>query len=127
MKLKTSELIQRFQNLGKLSQNKTSGRIAMAVMCNIKTLEEPYKTALQAFDDLKKKYADKNDKGEPIIEDNHYKISDENLEKLATEFKEINEQEIEVPDMTMLPVNSFDNCENISPAELYSIEFMIEH
>ena len=39
----------------------------------------------------------------------------------------INEQEIEVPDMTMLPVNSFDNCENISPAELYSIEFMIEH
>lgn len=127
MKLKTSELIQRFQNLDKLSQNKTSGRIAMAVMCNIKTLEEPYKTALQAFDDLKKKYADKNDKGEPIIEDNHYKISDENLEKLATEFKEINEQEIEVPDMTMLPVNSFDNCENISPAELYNIEFMIEH
>ena len=120
MKLKTSELIQRFQNLDKLSQNKTSGRIAMAVMCNIKTLEEPYKTALQAFDD-------KNDKGEPIIEDNRYKISDENLEKLATEFKEINEQEIEVPGMTMLPVNSFDNCENISPAELYSIEFMIEH
>lgn len=127
MKLKTSELIQRFQNLDKLSQNKTSGRIAMAVMCNIKTLEEPYKTALQAFDDLKKKYTDKNDKGEPIIKDNHYKISDENLEKLATEFKEINEQEIEVPDMTMLPVNSFDNCENISPAELYGIEFMIEH
>lgn len=127
MKLKTSELIQRFQNLDKLSQNKTSGRIAMAVMCNIKTLEEPYKTALQAFDDLKKKYADKNDKGEPIIEDNRYKISDKNLEKLATEFKEINEQEIEVPDMTMLPVNSFDNCENISPAELYGIEFMIEH
>ena len=88
MKLKTSELIQRFQNLDKLSQNKTSGRIAMAVMCNIKTLEEPYKTALQAFDDLKKKYADKNDKGEPIIEDNRYKISDKNLEKLATEFKE---------------------------------------
>ena len=127
MKLKTSELIQRFQSLDKLSQNKTSGRIAMAVMCNIKTLEEPYKTVLQAFDDLKKKYADKNDKGEPIIEDNRYKISDENLEKLAAEFKEINEQEIEVSDMTMLPVNSFDNCENISPAELYGIEFMIEH
>jgi hypothetical protein len=127
MKLKTSELIDRFQSLSNISHDKTTGRIAMAVMCNIKTLEEPYKTALQAFDDLKKKYADKNDKGEPIIEDNHYKISDENFEKLATEFKEINEQEIEVPNMTMLPVNSFDNCENISPAELYSIEFMIEH
>lgn len=127
MKLKTSELIDRFQSLSNISHDKTTGRIAMAVMCNIKTMEEPYKTALQAFDDLKKKYADKNDKGEPIIEDNHYEISDENFEKLATEFKEINEQEIEVPDMTMLPVNSFDNCENISPAELYSIEFMIEH
>lgn len=67
MKLKTSELIQRFQNLDKLSQNKTSGRIAMAVMCNIKTLEEPYKTALQAFDDLKRNMPTKMIKANQLL------------------------------------------------------------
>lgn len=127
MKLKTSELIDRFQSLSNISHDKTTGRIAMAVMCNIKALEELYKATLQTIEDTKVKYADKDDSGNPVINDNQYQVTSENLKKLQEELQEINEQEIEVPDMTMLPVNSFDNCENISPAELYSIEFMIEH
>lgn len=47
MKLKTSELIDRFQSLSNISHDKTTGRIAMAVMCNIKALEELYKATLQ--------------------------------------------------------------------------------
>lgn len=38
MKLKTSELIDRFESLSNISHDKTTGRIAMAVMCNIKAL-----------------------------------------------------------------------------------------
>lgn len=49
MKLKTSELIDRFESLSNISHDKTTGRIAMAVMCNIKALEELYKTTLQTI------------------------------------------------------------------------------
>lgn len=49
MKLKTSELIDRFQSLSNISHDKTTGRIAMAVMCNIKALEELYKATLQTI------------------------------------------------------------------------------
>ena len=52
MKLKTSELIDRFQSLSNISHDKTTGRIAMAVMCNIKALEELYKATLQTIEDL---------------------------------------------------------------------------
>lgn len=58
MKLKTSELIDRFQSLSNISHDKTTGRIAMAVMCNIKALEELYKATLQTIEDTKVKYAD---------------------------------------------------------------------
>lgn len=50
MKLKTSELIDRFQSLSNISHDKTTGRIAMAIMCNIKALEELYKATLQTIE-----------------------------------------------------------------------------
>lgn len=53
MKLKTSELIDRFQSLSNISHDKTTGRIAMAVMCNIKALEELYKATLQTIENTK--------------------------------------------------------------------------
>ena len=31
------------------------------------------------------------------------------------------------PEPTKVPANAFDNCEDITAAELYKIEFMIEH
>lgn len=127
MKLKTSELVGRFKSLSNISHDETTGRIAMAVMCNIKALEELYKATLQTIEDTKVKYADKDDKGEPVINDNQYQITPENLKKLQEELQEINEQEIEVPDMTMLSMDAFDKCEEITPAKLYSIEFMISH
>ena len=127
MKLKTSELVDRFQSLSNISHDKTTGRIAMAIMCNIKALEELYKATLQTVEDTKVKYADKDDKGEPIINDNQYQVAPENLKKLQEELQEINEQEIEVPDMTMLPMEAFDKYAEITPAKLYSIEFMIAH
>ena len=127
MKLKTSELIDRFQSLSNISHDKTTGRIAMAIMSNIKALEELYKATLQTIEDTKVKYADKDDSGNPVINDNQYQITSENLKKLQEELQEINEQEIEVPDMTMLPMDAFDKCEEITPVKLYSIEFMISH
>lgn len=127
MKLKTSELIERFQNLNSLANDKTTGRIAMAIMCNIKAMENLYKTTIQAIEDIKVKYANKDEKGEPIIIDNQYQIPSENIPKLEDEINEISNQEIEVPDMTMLPIDAFDKCEEITPAKLYSIEFMITH
>lgn len=64
MKLKTSELIDRFQSLSNISHDKTTGRIAMAVMCNIKALEELYKATLQTIEDtnifLMKQYGEVN-------------------------------------------------------------------
>ena len=118
MKLKTSELIDRFQSLSNISHDKTTGRIAMAVMCNIKALEELYKATLQTIEDTKVKYADKDGSGNPVINDNQYQITSENLKKLQEEMQEINEQEIEAPDMTMLPMDAFDKCEEITPSKL---------
>ena len=125
MKLKTSELVDRFKSLNNISHDETTGRIAVAIMCNIKALEELYKATLQTIEDTKVKYADKDDKGNPVINDNQYQITPENLKMLQEELQEINKQEIEVPDMTMLPMDAFDKCEETTPAKLYSIEFMI--
>lgn len=127
MKLTTNEIMQRYQALLEISNNKTSGRIAMAIMCNLKALEDTYKTVEQTLEDTKIKYADKDEEGKPIIVNNNYQLSDENLKLLKEEYKEIEQQEFEVPEPTKVPANAFDNCEDITAAELYKIEFMIEH
>ena len=93
MKLTTNEVMQRYQALLEISNNKTSGRIAMAIMCNLKALEDTYKTVEQTLEDTKIKYADKDEESKPIIVNNNYQISDENL-KLLKDTKRLNSRNL---------------------------------
>lgn len=106
MKLTGNEVLAHYEALGNVAQAKMGGRLAVAIMSNIKTLEPHFKAVVETIEKIHKE-----NKGES--------------DKIKTELEELGEQEIEVSEYTKVDTSAFDSCEAIEPTKIIALSFMI--
>lgn len=112
--------------LGELNNAKLPIKVAYAITKNVNKINSEIKPYNIEKLKLLDKYAEKNEKGEIIIENGHFKIKEECVENWNKEIKELLEIENEI-DIHMIKLDDLLNSNyNISPAELSAIAFMIE-
>lgn len=106
MKITGNEILGNYEALGSVAQLKMGGRLAVAIMSNIKILEPHFKAVVETIEKIHKENKGDND-------------------KIKTELEELGEQEIEVSEYTKVDMNTFDSCEAIEPAKIIALSFMI--
>lgn len=106
MKITGNEILGNYEALGSVAQLKMGGRLAVAIMSNIKTLEPHFKAVVETIEKIHKE-----NKGDS--------------NKIKTELEELGEQEIEVSEYTKVDMSAFDSCEAIEPAKIIALSFMI--
>lgn len=106
MKITGNEILGNYEALGSVAQLKMSGRLALAILSNIKMLEPHFKATIETIEKIHKE-----NKG--------------NSDKIKTELEELGEQEIEVSEYTKVDIDAFDSCEAIEPAKIIALSFMI--
>lgn len=106
MKLTGNEILGNYEALGSVAQLKMGGRLAVAIMSNIKTLEPHFKAVVETIEKIHKE-----NKGDS--------------DKIKSELEELGEQEIEVSEYTKVDMSTFDSCEAIEPAKIIALSFMI--
>lgn len=106
MKITGNEILGNYEALGSVAQLKMGGRLAVAIMSNIKILEPHFKAVVETIEKIHKE-----NKG-----DNN---------KIKTELEELGEQEIEVSEYTKVDISAFDSCEAIEPTKIIALSFMI--
>lgn len=106
MKLTGNEVLAHYEALGSVAQLKMGGRLAVAIMSNIRTLEPHFKAVVETIEKIHKE-----NKGDS--------------DKVKTELEELGEQEIEVSEYTKVDMSAFDSCEAIEPAKIIALSFMI--
>ncbi len=106
MKLTGNEVLAHYEALGSVAQLKMGGRLAVAIMSNIKILEPHFKAVVETIEKIHKE-----NKG--------------NSDKIKTELEELGEQKIEVSEYTKVDISAFDSCEAIEPANIIALSFMI--
>lgn len=77
-------------------------------------LEEVREVYSKTKDSLVNQYADKDDNGEKIIENDVYKMSRKNQHKLDSEHKELLEKKVSI-ELNMLDKKHFDGAEGLTP------------
>lgn len=78
-----------------------SQRLPMKVAFNLISISKKVKEELAAFEEARKsslvRLADKDDSGNPIIEDNRYKLSNEAIELFNKELSDLYSTEVNIP------------------------------
>lgn len=125
-KLTNERIVNTINVLGRLNDTALPVRVAYAVSKNIDKIERELKAYNTEKSKLLDKYAEKNEDGEIIIENGHFKIKEECAENWNREIRELldieNDVEIHMIQLDCL-LNS--NCD-IAPSEFNLIDFMIE-
>lgn len=106
MKITGNEILGNYEALGSVTQLKMGGRLAVAIMSNIKILEPHFKAVVETIEKIHKENKGDND-------------------KIKSELEELGEQEIEVSEYTKVDMSAFDSCEAIEPAKIIALSFMI--
>lgn len=106
MKITGNEILGNYEALGSVAQLKMGGRLAVAIMSNIKILEPHFKAVVETIEKIHKENKGDND-------------------KIKSELEELGEQEIEVSEYTKVDMSAFDSCEAIEPAKIIALSFMI--
>lgn len=107
MKLTGNDIVNYFGALNNIMNKTMSGKLAIAVFSNIKTIEPHNDVVVSAIHKV-----------------NEQHIEDKN--KLGEEFKTISEQEFDVADFKKVDASEFDCCKDITPADIYRLQFMIK-
>lgn len=106
MKITGNEVLAHYEALRNVAELKMGGRLAVAIMSNIKMLESHFKAVVETIEKIRKENKDNND-------------------KIKSELEELGEQEIEVSEYTKVDTSAFDSCEAIEPANIIALSFMI--
>ena len=106
MKITANEVLAHYEALASVAQLKMGGRLAVAIMSNIKMLEPHFKAVAETIQKIREENKDNND-------------------KIKSELEELGEQEIEVSEYTKVDMSAFDSCEAIEPAKIIALSFMI--
>lgn len=106
MKITGNEVLAHYEALASVAQLKMGGKLAVAIMSNIKALEPHFKAVIETIEKIRKE-----NKGDS--------------DKIKSELEELGEQEIEVSEYTKVDTSVFDSCEAIEPAQIIALSFMI--
>lgn len=106
MKITGNEVLAHYEALASVAQLKMGGRLAVAIMSNIKMLEPHFKAVIETIEKIREENKDNND-------------------KIKSELEELGEQEIEASEYTKVDISAFDSCEAIEPANIIALSFMI--
>ena len=106
MKLTGNEVLRNYEALRNVADMKMGGRLAVAIMSNLKMIEPHFETVVKAINKIQSENKDDND-------------------KINSELEELGEQEIEVSEYTKVDTSAFDSCEAIEPAKIIALSFMI--
>lgn len=108
MKITGNKVLAHYEALASVAQLKMGGRLAVAIMSNIKMLEPHFKAVVETIEKIREENKDNND-------------------KIKSELEELGEQEIEVSEYTKVDISAFDSCEAIEPAKIIALSFMINN
>ena len=128
--IKLKEVIKRYNSLAKLSQKKLPIKIGYAVSKNLTILQEEYRLIEESRVNILKNYAEKDEKGNPIIENGCYQLGDsqsdfnkEYQDYLETDI-DIETYQIEESELDKLDDGRYDI---LTASELLGIEFLFKN
>lgn len=129
MQMKLSEVRVRQQNLMQFASKKLPNKLGYAIAKNLIKLESEVSLIEKQRIAIIEGYAKKDEAGNPVIENNVYDIKGHE-EDFQKEYSEFLETETEI-DIYTVPCDVLDQLENdrydvLSPAELVTLDFMIE-
>lgn len=126
MKMKAIDALNYIAALDKVVNKEMPGTLTFAIVRNINTLQPEAKVFDEAKMKIIKKYASVDEDGKfNLTEDNHFIFEGNNSEKCENEYKEVLESEIEV-NISMVDSSVFEKCDNLTPADLIRLDFMIK-
>ena len=123
MKIKNYEAINTYAKLGEILKNYSfKARVCQILVKNKNKLKEIVGNFDEARQTLVKSLADKDENGEPLVENNNYVIKDR--EKLNKEFMELQEIETEI-DLDKISVDDLADKE-INGADYEALSIFID-
>lgn len=127
--MKINEIAMKAQILAGLSRKKLPVKLGFAVSCNLDELVKWQKKTEEQRIELCRRYSKKDDKGEPIINDDKYDIED--MESLTEDVKQLMEEEIDVsvrkvPSDLLDAVDLSDKYDALTPDEIGALQYMLE-
>ena len=127
--MKINEIAMKAQILAGLSRKKLPVKLGFAVSCNLDELVKWQKKTEEQRVELCRRYSKKDDKGEPIINDDKYDIED--MESLTEDVKQLMEEEIDVsvrkvPSDLLDAVDLSDKYDALTPDEIGALQYMLE-
>lgn len=126
MKCNVSEIIFAGQVLNALMGQNFSGRQAFTIARLNRVLQQEVKEFETVRQELIGKYADKNDAGEPILdEQGNVHIADEHIPTVNKELGEILNTEIDLGEVNKIPAEWLDNI-SLSPTQVDMLMPFIE-
>lgn len=126
MKIKGNDVLNYTFALNRILNKDMPGKLALAVVNNAKILEDKETALRMAIQKTRQKYAKKDDDGEFAISNDRYVYAPEDEANCNIELTEMGEQEIEIPDFMKVDIALFEKCNDISPADILALEFMIQ-
>lgn len=121
MKIKLGQLNPIIEGLNQLMVEKLPIKVAYSISKVAKKIQEEAKTYEENRKVLLERYCDRDKEDKPIIENDHYVITDK---AFATELNELNEVTIDIEFKT-ISLNSLEGLV-ISPMTMYVLEMFIE-
>ena len=115
--------------LSELSKKKMPVKLGFAVSVNLEELTKWIEKVEKERIELCKKYAKKDDKGEPIIHEDRFEIED--LEALTIEINKLMEEEIylnvrSVPEELLETIDTSGRYDALTADEIGAMQFMLE-
>ena len=129
MKMTLVDVINRQRILATLADKKLPYKLGYAIAKNVAKFQAEAEIIEKSRKSLIENYAVKDDKGEPVVEDNQYKIEEEKMAEFNAEFSDYMSTETDVEIFTV-PESVLDADDSrfdvLTVAQIFALDFMIE-
>lgn len=126
IKLSNKRILNDVNALGALTNKQLPVKVSYAIAKNIVKIEAELKTYNSEREKLLEKYSEKGEDGKSIIENGNIIIQEDKIQEWDKDIADLLAIENEI-DIHKFSINEFNNKDcDISPAELMTIDYMIE-
>ena len=129
MKMTLIEVSNKLNLLSTLASLKLPYKLSYAIAKNVATFQTEVEIIEKERKKLIEDYAVKDDKGEPVIEDNQYKIKEGKMAEFNAEFTYYMQTEVDIEVFT-IPETVLDSEDSrfdvLTVAQIIALDFMIE-
>ena len=108
-----------------LNEENLKAKTSYKILKNFESIEKEVQAYERTRIKLLNDYAEKDEKGEPIIENNQYKLNDEVLQKVNDEINDLLNEDVEI-DFINIDFEEIKEAK-LSPLKISRIEFLFEH